>query len=128
MVGGILTEGMIQSGKFLLQELDKEHIKVDAAFWIRFAEQNSWKLFLTYPASEKIGIRTAYARIQKAMSRAQSSAVLSLDDIALAKHDSDLVKLLRIAIRTGPGISGIHFTGNVINGKSIPDTYIYRMR
>ena len=127
MVGSILTEDMIQNGKLLLQRLDDERVRVDAAFWIQLSEQGSWKLVFTYPAAEKVGVKAAYARIQKALSGMQLSKAISLEDVAIVKHDSDLVKLLRVAIRTGPGISGIRFTGNVVNGRLIPDTYIYRV-
>ncbi|NIV68021.1 hypothetical protein GWN43_04130 [Candidatus Bathyarchaeota archaeon] len=47
--------------------------------------------------------------------------------ISVISTEHDLVKLLRAAIHTGPGISGIRFTGNVINGVFIDDAYIYRM-
>ena len=42
--------------------------------------------------------------------------------------DAPVVALLRTAIRTGPGISGIRFKNNVIDGTLIEDAYIYRPR
>ena len=52
---------------------------------------------------------------------------ISLDDIAVSKPKNPLLKLLKIAIKTGPAISGIRFTNNVINGQLIKDAHIYRL-
>jgi hypothetical protein len=38
-----------------------------------------------------------------------------------------MLSLLRVAISTGPGISGIRFTHNTINNVLIEDAYIYRL-
>jgi hypothetical protein len=43
------------------------------------------------------------------------------------KDNDPLVLLLRKAIVTGPGISGIRFTSNSVNGTFIDDAYIYRL-
>jgi hypothetical protein len=47
--------------------------------------------------------------------------------VSIAKKDDPLLKLLRIAIKTGPGISNIRFSRNTINGVIIEDAYIYRL-
>ncbi|NIR14929.1 MAG: hypothetical protein GWN86_13670, partial [Desulfobacterales bacterium] len=73
------------------------------------------------------GPQKAYAAVQKVLAQLPSSFELSLRQISVISTEHDLVKLLRAAIHTGPGISGIRFTGNVINGVFIDDAYIYRM-
>src|ERR1019366_401614 len=52
---------------------------------------------------------------------------VKLDEIVLARVDSPLLQLLRVAIKIGGGISGIRFTNNEINGNRIEDAYIYRL-
>jgi len=52
---------------------------------------------------------------------------LALDSVALAKPHAPIVSLLRIAVGTAPGISGIRFTNNVINGTVIVDAHMYRL-
>jgi hypothetical protein len=37
------------------------------------------------------------------------------------------VALLRKAVSTGPGISGVRITNNAVNGRIIDDAYIYRV-
>ncbi len=41
--------------------------------------------------------------------------------------DADLVRLLRVALKTGGGLSRIRFSKNVINGHFIDDALIYRV-
>jgi hypothetical protein len=53
--------------------------------------------------------------------------VLGLEDIRLTTPDDNIVKLLRQPLRTGQGVSGNRFKGNVIDGILIEDAYIYRV-
>jgi hypothetical protein len=127
MVANILTEELINGGKNLLQELDASGIKVNAALWFYFPEEGFWKLMLSFPNVEKEGPKAAYVRVQKALFKLKGTQAPALDDITIARPNAPLVQLLKIAIRTGPGISGIRFSNNVINGQLIPDAYIYRL-
>jgi len=43
------------------------------------------------------------------------------------EEKAPLYVLLRSAISTGPGLSGIRFSRNVINGQLIEDAYLYRI-
>ena len=63
-----------------------------------------------------------YKRIQNAISALGDELHgLALDAATLAKPDAPNVSLLRVAVETGPGISGIRFTNNVIDGAVIDD-------
>jgi len=53
--------------------------------------------------------------------------VFAPGDITVVKDNDPLVVLLRKAISTGLGISGVRFTNNSINGTFIDDAYIYRL-
>ena len=68
----------------------------------------------------------AYTKVQGAL-RKISTEHFGLDDVAVAKPNAPILRLLRLAVRTGPGITGIRFTKNVINGHLIEDAYIYRL-
>ena len=69
-----------------------------------------------------------YKQIQKAISKLKNEVTeLSLEDVALAKPQAPIVEVMKTAIKTGPGISGIRFSQNVINGVLIEDAYIYRL-
>ncbi len=127
MVAIAFTPELVEKGKNLLEELDASNVKVDSALWFYFSEQGFWKLMLSIPDVKKEGPKAGYEKIQKALSKLGAGQAPALDDVVVAKPDAPLLRLLKIAVRTGPGISGIRFTNNVINGQLIPDAYIYRL-
>lgn len=128
MVTTTLTEEMIQAGNALVRELDKRGLDPDAVFWFYFPDVHEWKLVIAEVKLAAQGPRETYKQIQNAISALGDELHgLALDSVTLAKPDAPIVSLLRVAVGTGPGISGIRFTNNVINGTVIDDAYIYRL-
>ena len=128
MVEPALNEQLIDAGADLVRRLDSKGLSPDAAFWLYSSEAQSWRLFLAESKLGKSGPKDVYRQIQKIMKGLpKQSQVLNLSDIGLVRSDSPFVQLMRTAIRTGPGISGIRFTNNVVNGNLIEDEYIYRL-
>jgi hypothetical protein len=129
MVESGLTKERIEAGKALLVELEKKGVQPDAAFWLYNPEVADWKLVLAEVKVPKTGPRDVYRQVQKIIDQLPSEwqESISLDLVALTSPDAPLVRLLRKAIRTGPGITGIRFTNNVIDGVIVEDAYIYRV-
>lgn len=129
MVETQLTPELIQEGATLLAGLDKAGESPDAALWFYFSDVGAWKLLLAEVEVGPTGPREVYRTIQKTLQSLRNQIThLSLEDVAVSKADAPLIRLLRQAISTGPGISGIRFTRNVINGVPIEDAYIYRLK
>jgi len=128
MVATTLTKEMIESGGALIRRLDEQSLQPDAAFWLYFPDLQEWKLVIAEVKLGKEGPKEIYKKIQDVISASKEDMPgMSLDSVALAKPDAPIVILLKKVIRTGPGISGIRFTNNVINGTVIEDAYIYRL-
>ena len=128
MVTKDISKESIDSGKQLLRELDKANIKVDAAFWFFFSDDSDWKLVFSLPQEIKNGQKKAYLVIQKVYARIGGNLPgLDINDVLLMMEDNPLVNILKIMIRTGPEISEIRLTQNVINGTLIEDAVIYRL-
>jgi hypothetical protein len=126
MVETNLTKELIDAGAKLVEELDKRGLAPDAAFWLYSPEEQTWKLVLVEVKLAKKGPRAAYSEIQKILESEKQFGNLRLDDLVLEKPDARIVELLRKAMRTGSGITGIRFKNNVIDGTLIDDAYIYR--
>ncbi|RLC97946.1 MAG: hypothetical protein DRI65_18790 [Chloroflexota bacterium] len=128
MVVTELSKELIDAGSALVSHLDESGAPPGAAFWFYFSETGAWKLVLAEIGVKGVGPKEVYRRIQGTLASAGDTlASIALEDVALAKPDSPVVALLHIAIKTGPGVSGIRFKGNVINGTLVDDAYIYRM-
>jgi hypothetical protein len=128
MVEAHLTKEMIDAGAALVRELDERGIQPDAALWLYFPDLQTWKLVIAQVKVGSEGPKQLYRQIQELMGElSQQMHEISLDDITLSKPDAPIISLLRMAIHTGPGVSGIRFKDNVINGTVIEDAFIYRL-
>ena len=128
MVAKLLTENMIRSGAALVAMLDERGLAPDAALWFYFPDIGKWKLVLAEVKLSRQGPRVFYKLIQDAISQADPQLEeVSLDSVALAVPNAPIISLLSSAVQTGPGIGGIRFTSNVVNGTLVEDAYIYRL-
>lgn len=123
----VLVEKDIQEGKELIEALDKADFQVQAAMWFYFTDSDEWRLLIASPLVEKNGPKKAYSFIQSVLTHLSPPTGISLKDISTLSPAHHPISLLRVAIRTGPGISGIRFAGNVVNNILIEDAYIYRI-
>jgi len=125
MVVTNLDDKLIKDGEHLLKQLDTDSVLVDAVLWFYFSETQKWKLLVSLPDIINRGPKIAYHTIQEALSKITIN--FSLDDVVVIQPDDPLLRLLRTAIITSDGISGIRFSNNVVNGQLIQDAYIYRI-
>jgi hypothetical protein len=128
MVETHLTKEMVDIGAAFVRKLDEHGLRPDAALWLYFPEEQQWKLIIAEGKVGTEGPKKVYQKMQQILADFPDDiSGLSLDDVALSRPDAPTIALLRVAIRTGPGISGIRFKNNVINGTLVEDAYIYRL-
>ena len=122
-----LSDSMIRAGAKLIERLDVEQSQVRSAFWLYISEDKAWKLIIASPLVDSLGPREYYKKVVVANSVAlEEEEVISLNDIGVTSTTNQIVQLLKFAIGTGDGISGVRFSKNTINGHFIEDSYIYR--
>lgn len=119
-----LTTEMISAGEKLTRLLDENHFRVSASLWLFLTDSNSWRLMIASPEVRANGVKAAYKHVQQIIS---DSVGIRLKDITLISPADPLISLLKIALNTGEGISGIRFSKNMINGILVEDAYIYRL-
>ena len=128
MVKTDLTRDMIDAGRRLLERLDRTRFRVRACFWFYFPDSDRWRLVVASPEVRSRGPHAAYLKIQTAVhSLPETVGFFGPSDVKALKDTDPLIKLLRKAISTGPGICGIRFTSNSVNGTFIDDAYVYRL-
>jgi hypothetical protein len=118
-----LVDVDIELGKRVTKELDASGIPVKASLWFYAPEASEWRLIVATPFVDQKGPQKTYSVIQKALKNID----LPLRKISAVSPNDPLIRLLRAALRTGPGISGIRFTHNTINNVFVEDAYIYRL-
>lgn len=123
-----LSEQMISAGSELTRRLDEGGLAVSAALWFYNPESNDWRLIIASPDVHTKGLKTFYKEVQSVLKTIpEGQSTISLKDISVVDSSEPLIALLRVALRTSSGISGIRFSRNMINGTLIEDAYIYRL-
>lgn len=129
MVKGALVDRLASVGRKLVEFLDEAKVNVASALWLYRPESGDWVLLLAIPEVESLGPRAAYEAIHRVFTPKRAELEpLTFQDIVVVGPSEQLLKLLRRAIQTGPGISEIRFTGNRIDNMLIEDALIYRLR
>ena len=122
-----LSSEMISAGADLTRRLDEANFIVTASFWFYISDANAWRLMIANPSVGLDGPRKAYKQIQSVISRMpDDQPKIELKDITVIDSKKPLISTLRRITRV-EGISGIRFSGNVIDGTFIEDVYIYRI-
>jgi hypothetical protein len=86
-------------------------------------EADEWRLALGSPEVRVEGPKAVYRRVQTALARLGST--LPLSSIAVVDSSEPLVRSLAENVRI-PGISGVRWSRNTVNGHYIEDAFIYR--
>jgi hypothetical protein len=123
-----LNEASIEDGRKVAQMLDEKSSSVNSALWYYYPDTSDWKLVLAMPEVNTNGPKAAYKTVQRILSKVELKSNLTLDDIAVSKPEAPLFKLIRQMLRTGPNISGIRLSNNIVNGQKIEDAYVYRIQ
>jgi hypothetical protein len=126
MVTAALVESAIVDGAKLILALDEEGIDVPAALWFYDSESEDWRLLIASGQLQHLGPQKAYAKIQ-AVLEGTAIRTVKLSNVSVVSPSDPIIRALRVAIHTGPGITGIRFSRNVINSIFIEDAYIYRV-
>jgi hypothetical protein len=127
MAAAPLVESQIADGERIIAQLDRDRFKVAAALWLYDVENDDWRLIIASDIVTKKGPRNAYKKLRQSVDAIPEGVQTFPTTISLVESSHSLIKLLRQAIKTGPGIKRIRFTKNVINGQLIEDALIYRL-
>jgi len=122
-----LTKEMIEAGAHLTQKLDESGLPIPVAMWFFMPDINEWRLFFASPEVSRTGSRDVYRQIEKARKKLGVEAEhVPLSVIGVLDTNHQLAHLLRVALQTGPELSRVRFSKNVINGRFIDDALVYR--
>lgn len=121
-----LSSKMIDSGEKLIQYLDDHNFIVRAALWVNDSEFSNWRLVIASPEFRTFGPKKAYKRLLSQITKSNLTD-FDLNQITIIDSNDSSIELLKSAVQTGSGISGMFFNQNTINGIRFPDSYIYRV-
>lgn len=123
----ILVDKDIEDGRKLIEALDKSMSNLVGALWFYYSDSREWRLLLVSPLVDSAGPRNCYKVIQSVIEHMSRDFGISLSRISVLSPTDNLIRLLKVAIRTGKEISEIRFTSSTINGVFVEDALIYRL-
>lgn len=123
-----LSSEMISAGAEFARHLLNSQLITDGLLWLYSPENNAWSFVIASPEVRTRGPKKVYQDVRAVLSRIpKDEQRIPFDSIVVLDSNDPLILLLRTAITTGQGISGIRFSRNVINGVLIDDAYIYKL-
>ena len=128
LVNEVLTSEMVSAGNEPSQQLATSALKIDGLLWLFAAENNTWHFVIVSPEVRIYGPKKVYQDIRAVLEKIpKNEQKIPFESIFVLDSNDQLIQMLRQSIRTGPDISGIRFSQNVINGVLIDDVYIYKL-
>jgi hypothetical protein len=121
-----LSEKAIADGRAFLQALDGAGVVSSAALWLWRANEKDWRYVLSSPLVQGRGTDMP-VKIAAVPATMPADFAVSRETLLLFPPDDPAIQTLHKAIQTGPGITAMRMTGNVINGVRIDDAYVYRL-
>jgi len=123
-----MTRELINTGRNLLEQLDKLSLKTIAAFWKYLPEVNVWRFVVASPEVDEFGPREVYGKIRSAISQLpEEQRDVFFINISAVGADDQLVAALLSQAKAGYDLSGKRLKNTAINGHYIDDVYIYRV-
>jgi len=120
-----LNEKFIADGRSFLQALDGAAIVSSAALWLWQPNDNAWRYVLSSPLVQPGADMPV--KIAAVLATMPAGFAVDRDNLRLYTLQDPAIQTLHKAIQTGPGITAMRMTGNVINGVRIEDAYVYRL-
>lgn len=120
-----LSERYIADGRAFLQALDNAGIVSAAALWLWHPNDNAWRYVLASPLVEKGADMPV--KIAAVLATMPAGFAVDRDTLRLYTLQDPTIQGLHAGIQTGPGITAMRMSGNVINGVRIEDAYVYRL-
>ena len=128
VISSFMSKDMEFAGRFLLKELQKQRLAIDAAMWFFYPEMSTWKYILVMDDFEEKGPAFLYNIISQINRNHKSSRYheIPLDMVEAKGKSSFIYKVMRSVISLDSG--EMRFTNNMVNGLEIADCLIYRMK
>jgi abortive infection bacteriophage resistance protein len=125
LVGEILTDEMIRTGRKLINDIKDSNLKIEAAFWLYFPEAEEWRLVLVSPRVDLDGSRKLYEELAHKIYKGIDKLYgLELRNFTFLSTTDPLVRTVAGANRH-LGLDNSRLSGIYLNGDYIDDLYLY---
>ena len=119
----VLLDTYKKEGRTLINSLEIEHFKIDAAMWFYSKELEKWRLLIATPLVGRLGLKNTYKRIQSVLAKLEKLGIsISLRDITVLKPSDPLINTIMNSIRHS---NESIIKDTILNSVQMDDAYIY---
>jgi hypothetical protein len=116
----------IDIGCEIVKALEKSKIKVVVALWLLSDEFSDWKLVISSPSFQRVGIHGAYLEMRKAIENA-GIPYEKTPPITAMRTTDPFVKTLRALFGHTASVLGMRLGGQRIGDRYVEDAYVYKI-
>ncbi len=119
-----LVEDQIDDGRRFVERFAADGNPVQAAFWVKTAEEGLWFLYVATDIVERVGPAAAYRAVHASLQKLGESWVFS-SEIKVVSPNNPIAKDVLAVTARHPGRLATRFGGKTLGSMAVDQTYIY---
>lgn len=119
-----LVEDQIDDGRRFVERFAADGNPVQAAFWVKTAEEGLWFLYVVTELIDRVGPAAAYRAVHEARGKLGESWVSS-SEIKVISPNNPIAKDVLTVMSRHPGRLATRFGGKSLGSIAVEQTYIY---
>jgi hypothetical protein len=117
----------IETGKEVIDALDRDGKGPNVALWAKLPEYEDWRLVIASDRLRQAGSLYGYSQINSAMEKA-GIPISRRPKISLRAMDKPFIKVLRNIFGKAADVYGMRLGGQTIGDQYLEDGFVYRIR
>ena len=120
-----LVENQIDDGRRFVEQFAADGNPVQAAFWVKTAEEGLWFLYVVTEVVDREGPAAAYRYVHVSLKRLRESWVFSSDVKVIGPNNPIARDVLAVMMTHSQGRLATRFGGKNLGLMAVEQTYIY---
>lgn len=114
----------IYDGRRLVERFAADGNPIQAAFWVKTAEEGTWFLYVVTELIEREGPAAAYRAVRASLQKLGDSGISS-SEIKVVSPNKPIAKDVLALMARYPGQSASRFVGKTLGSLAVEQTHIY---
>ena len=123
----ILVNFDIESGKKVIDALDREGKNPNVALWAKLPDYENWRLVIASDRLDQSSSRLGYTEINTAIKKA-GIPIYRKPSIFLRPMDKPFIQALRRTFASAADTYGMRLGGRTFGDQYLEDAFVYRIR
>ncbi len=123
----VLVNFDIESGKEVVDALDREGKNPNVALWAKLPDYENWRLVIASDRLDQSSSRLGYGEINTAIKKA-GIPIHRKPSIFLRSMDKPFIQALRRTFSTAADTYGMRLGGQTFGDQYLEDAFVYRIR